>query len=231
MNYLDLQYGVCGVYAIMNCVNGQVYIGSAMDIKRRWVVHVNRLRAETYTTHTSPILWSAWKKYGESSFDFFVLEEVPDRLWLMVREQLWLNDVQPWKRENGYNILPTAESRLGHIASEETRRKSSVATTRAKLGKPLSQEHCEAISRGHIGKPWTDKQREADRSRAYITEDWRAANSVRTSGENNPFFGKTHPSELLPTLQQAAVLGRHTRWHVNRGIVNPACGLCEIGVS
>ncbi len=228
MNYLDLQYDICGIYAIMNCVNEKVYIGSAVDIKKRWIRHVHRLRLGT---HTNPVLQATWNKHGESSFDFIILEEVPDRIWLLLREQLWLNDVQPWMRENGYNILPTAESRLGHVESEETRHKKSLATTRAKLGKPLSQEHCEALSKGHLGKPWTEKQRLAKHDFSFMDATWRQAISNRVSGAGNPFFGKTHPSELLPVIRKNAALGRHTRWHVNRSIVNPACELCGIGVS
>lgn len=228
MHYLDPQYGMSGVYAILNVTNGKVYVGSAVDIKRRWIRHVHRLRLGT---HTNPILQAAWDKHGEANFDFVVLEEVPDHIWLMIREQLWLNEVQPHQRENGYNILPTAESRLGHTESAETRRKKSVATTRAKLGKPLSKEHCLAVAEAHQGKPWSAKRRKAVVDRAFMDADWRAAISARTVGKNNPFFGKTHPPGLKSALQRGQRIAAHKRWHLNRGVVNPSCDLCQLGVS
>lgn len=228
MDYLGLQYDIGGIYAIINCANGKVYVGSAVDIKRRWIRHVHRLRLGT---HTNPILQSAWNKYGESSFDFLILEEVSDRLWLMVREQLWLNDVQPWKRENGYNILPSAESRLGHVPSLESRRKQSISLSKSKTGTKASEFQRQRMSIAHLGKPWTEKQRLAKHDLSFMDADWCKAISVRTSGENNPFFGKTHPPELLPVVRKNAELGRHIRWHVNRGIINPNCVLCGIGIS
>jgi len=225
MIYLDLNYGISGIYAILNDANGKMYIGSAVDIKRRWIRHVHRLRLGT---HTNPILQAAWNKYGESTFSFAVLEEVSDRIWLMVREQLWLNDVKPWNRENGYNILPTAESRLGHRMSEEQKKKLSVTTRRAKLGKPLSKEHRAALSKGHQGKPWTQAQRKANETRdlSFITNEWRKANSEERLGNKNPFFGKKHPVWRLPFLAEKAAQGSHIRWHVNRGVSKHNCKFC-----
>lgn len=36
---------VAGIYQIRNIVNGKVYIGSAVNIERRWGMHKNRLKA------------------------------------------------------------------------------------------------------------------------------------------------------------------------------------------
>jgi len=226
MRYLALSKGVCGIYAILNTMNGKVYVGSAVDIKARWMRHVHRLRLGM---HTNPILQAAWNKHGEDAFEFEVLEEVPDRIWLFIREQLWLNDVRPWERSEGYNILRTADSRLGYIPSEEQKQKQRAAMLGRKTG-PISEAQRKVLSEAHKGKPWTNKQRNANRSRGYITTDWRKANSERTAGKSNPFYGKTHSPELLPVVRKNAALGRHVRWHLNRGVSNPVCELC-LGVS
>lgn len=112
--------------------------------------------------------------------------------------------------------------------SEEQKQKLSITTRRAKLGKPLSKEHRAALSKGHQGKSWTQKQRQANATRdlSYITENWRKANSSRLTGKNNPFYGKKHSIERLPFLAQKAAEGSHIRWHVNRGISKPDCKFC-----
>ena len=64
---------ISGIYKIVNKVNGKYYIGSSANIygipHGRWYQHKMHLRGNWhYNNH----LQSAWKKYGESSFDFVI---------------------------------------------------------------------------------------------------------------------------------------------------------------
>ena len=64
---MSIESKISGIYKIVNTVNGKKYVGSAVDIKRRWQAHKLRLRKNN---HHSPKLQNAWNKHGESSFTF-----------------------------------------------------------------------------------------------------------------------------------------------------------------
>jgi len=44
-----------------------------------------------------------------------------------------------------------------------------------------------------------------------------------------PIGGKKKSPAKTAACQQNAIVGRHTRWHVKRGIINPNCKLCSEG--
>lgn len=60
----------CGIYHILNTVNGKRYIGSSAAMGHRWREHKSRLRNNK---HSSIKLQASWAKYGESSFKFEVI--------------------------------------------------------------------------------------------------------------------------------------------------------------
>lgn len=118
MNILP-QTKTSGIYKIENTVNGKCYVGSAVNIGKRWSVHFNGLNNNK---HHSRYLQSAWNKYGKDCFAFSVLEIVPDILMLTSVEQYFIDTLCP-----EYNICPKAGSPLGVIRSAETRAKLSAA--------------------------------------------------------------------------------------------------------
>lgn len=61
-----------GVYSIKNTVNGREYIGqTSINFYDRWKDHRRHLRRGD---HVNKELQSDWTKYGESGFDFVILE-------------------------------------------------------------------------------------------------------------------------------------------------------------
>lgn len=116
------------IYFIENTVNGKIYIGSAVDLARRWAMHRHQLKNNK---HHSILLQRAWNKYGEEAFDFGVLE-LTDRDSLIEREQHFIDLVQSYLPVAGYNICPIAGSSLGVKQSDEARKKKS----QARKGKP-----------------------------------------------------------------------------------------------
>jgi len=108
-----------GIYQIRNTLNGRKYIGSAVNILRRFNEHKKHLR----TGHHDNIhLQRAWDKYGEMAFVFEIIEFVENKQLLCEREQHWI-DVTV----DRYNIDLLAYSKLGTKMSEESKRKMSAA--------------------------------------------------------------------------------------------------------
>lgn len=54
-----------GVYEIRNTLNNKRYIGSSINIYRRWRDHKRMLNL---SVHPNKHLQSAWNKYGEKHF-------------------------------------------------------------------------------------------------------------------------------------------------------------------
>jgi group I intron endonuclease len=105
-----------GIYQIKNIINGKVYIGSSIDLKRRENEHFNFLRKNK---HYNRYLQRAWNKYGEENFKFEVLEYVKDNNDLINKEQFWIDIIDASNQLIGYNLSPTAGSLLGYKKTEE----------------------------------------------------------------------------------------------------------------
>lgn len=138
-----------GIYKIENLVNGKVYIGSALNLKERYRLHVlGLIQGHHHNIH----LQRAWNKYGGENFIFSVIETVnyPDEL--IKREQLWMNYYNV--RDNGYNFCPIAGSSLGVVRSERTRERMSVAKSgknHPNYGKRLPKETRKRMSEAKMG--------------------------------------------------------------------------------
>lgn len=80
---------ITGIYCIINTKNNFIYIGSSINIKKRWVEHKCALKANN---HRNKFLQRSYNKDGINSFTFNVLEELDGtRLKLFSREQYWID--------------------------------------------------------------------------------------------------------------------------------------------
>lgn len=110
-----------GIYLIINNANIRSYVGSASNITKRFVDHLHRLR---HNKHYNKYLQNSWNKYGESAFEFHVIEHCLKEK-LIEREQFYLDIFQTCKSENGFNKNPKAESCLGVKHSKEANEQKS----------------------------------------------------------------------------------------------------------
>lgn len=115
----------CGIYMIMNLVNGKFYIGSSYNINNRWNNHKACLRTNN---HPSKYLQRAYNKYGEENFIFEILENCLEEK-LLEREQIWLDFHHVYNKDIGYNNLKNAKSCIGRIPSEIHKKRISEALT------------------------------------------------------------------------------------------------------
>ena len=127
------------IYAIVNNVTCDMYVGSAVAVKRRWSAHRNLLAKQS---HYNSRLQRAYDKYGASSFDWEIVQFVDDKTQLIASEQFWMNFFAP-----AYNGRPIANSPLGTKASVETRAKMSAAAKK----RGFSEEHKRNISKAKKG--------------------------------------------------------------------------------
>lgn len=139
-----------GIYVISNSINNKIYIGSAYNLHKRKLQHFNTLRNNK---HKNSKLQNAYNKYGESNFEFDVLEFV-DVDKLLDCEQKWMDFFKP-----EYNIIPYADRRefseshrknlsishLGHKHTEESKIKIGLASkgNKYRKGVKISDEHKE----------------------------------------------------------------------------------------
>lgn len=170
---------VPGIYIITCTINGKIYIGSSINILKRWSDHRSALRAYR---HNNPHLQRAWNKYGESAFTFEVLELVMP--WsLLDREQYWLDKLKPYQRKVGYNIGIKA------IGGMVGRKHTPEALTKMSSQQKGKKQKSETIEKRRISN--TGKKR---------SPEFRA----RLSAANK---GKKHSPEALAKMS-AAKLGK-----------------------
>lgn len=118
----------CGIYKITS-PSGNFYIGSAVNFKKRWNLHLHRLKNKT---HENSKLQKAFLKYGQEGLKFEKLI-ICSKIDLLSYEQKLIDFFKPV-----YNICMIAGSRLGVKASEHTKNK---------MRKPKSLLHKENLSK------------------------------------------------------------------------------------
>jgi group I intron endonuclease len=127
------------IYCIHNLTTNKKYIGQTVEKLQRRVLRHFRTINETKISR-------AIQKYSKYNFVYGIVEEVEDANLLDVREQYWIKFYDTV--ENGFNIKEGGKCARGFKQSQ-----SSIEKRRQKLiGKSLSAEHKQKISKAHMGK-------------------------------------------------------------------------------
>lgn len=145
-----------GVYRITNIVNDKIYIGSSGNMKYRWKGHLSALKSQT---HKNKHLQRAYNKYGETAFIFEILEECAFEK-LFEREQYWIDASNCTDIKIGYNICKITGSIMKNMKhSDETKKKLSdswslkIANGYKRNYAPASEETKRKVSLANKNRP------------------------------------------------------------------------------
>ena len=110
---------ITGIYKIENKINGKVYIGQSVNIKKRFIEH--RYRAyDTKDEKTFGLyLYCAIRKYGKENFSFSIIEECSTEA-LNEKEIYWIRYYQSNQKEYGYNLSDGGNSKYSRIMTSGT---------------------------------------------------------------------------------------------------------------
>jgi len=132
---------ISGVYKISCLKNNKCYIGSAINIRKRWSTHKHEL---SKNKHPNIKLQNAWNKYGCEQFIFSVVKECKKEE-LLILEEKYIKDYNSY--DNGFNIIQTpTKNMLGYkhtILSLDKMSKS--AKERGRNHSCLSKQQVEQI--------------------------------------------------------------------------------------
>lgn len=204
---------ISGIYKIVNTQNGKLYIGSAKNIHKRWMRHLNDLRNNN---HCNILLQRSFIKYGELCFKIEIIEKTSD---LLDREQYFLDKLKPFA-PNGYNIGCSAtggdnlsnnpnkknivkkitkaiKKRYKNMSDEDKKKYSEKmkGKNNPNYGNKWSKAQREAASKRSLGKKMSKKTRlkmsEAQK-RIWSDEQYKEQISTKRKGSGNAFYGKKH---------------------------------------
>ena len=121
------------IYKITNQKNGMVYIGSSIDVERRWRQHKEASINEKDHHYNYPLM-VAFREFGIANFTFEIIDTLPDHQAMIKAEHDWIikeNCVIP----NGYNQTHQTDSPL----LDPIIAKKMSDTKRAKYGKRVCE--------------------------------------------------------------------------------------------
>lgn len=106
--------GKCGIYRFTNLINGKSYIGSSVNLDKRFRCYFSLDWLESELKRANSKIYRSLIKNGYSNFSLEILEYCEESKAIN-REQYYIDLCQP-----EYNILKIAGSRLYSKHSEET---------------------------------------------------------------------------------------------------------------
>lgn len=201
-------FPICGIYMIINNLNGKQYIGQSRNIVRRYLQHLQPRSKGTPEFHKEI------QQMGKDNFVCIILEECSEEK-LNEREEYYIRFFEP-----EYN-KSLGQGQKGIIASEETRKKLSKSAKKRwnnydpetkikvlntlnsnhKVGYHLSEETKDKIRQKQLGH----KRSEESRKKQSETMKRRYQNSLKVSVE--PLYKPiicTTTGESFPSLKAAA---------------------------
>ncbi len=181
---------VPGIYVFTNTKNGKMYIGQSKNVYQRYYGHQGN------TSGNGMVFGSAVAKYGFESFDWKVLERIPNATTndLNTREQYWILSHRTNEKEYGYNrTLPLNCPIKKQIARDNVKKR--------KYKDPEFRFKCSHDSETRLRMSQRKKGiRRTEKEKAHL--------KVINSGNRNPFYGKTHTRTSVDKGNHSRMLQR-----------------------
>lgn len=180
-----------GIYQILNHTNGKFYVGSAVNIDRRWSNHRWHLEKNR---HPNSKLQRAWNKSGGQVFALVVLELCAPKA-LLICEQHWIDTLDAVRA--GYNLSPSATSTLGFRFSAVSKRKigrKSKARNQGENHPMFGRRHSpETRAKWSVDRKGKPSGREGiSKTNTEKSKLSAAAKAAYKNGRINPFYGRKH---------------------------------------
>jgi group I intron endonuclease len=188
------------IYSISHPASKSVYVGSSVDVERRWRSHRKDLELQR---HRCQHLQRAWIKYGGDGFVFDILEDCqPVKEQLLALEQHWMDY---YKSTGLYNTCPIAGSPLGLKLTIEQRGKIS----NAQKGKKKSESHRYALSLAALQRVRSEEELAGFAS--YWTGKKKSPEHLQKIGESvsKTIAGRSEQQRAEISLAQSLAHGHH----------------------
>ena len=109
---------ISAVYQIRNKVTGERYVGSSVDVKRRWTQH---MRPSVWKKQPNIKLYNDMQEYGLDNFMFAILKHVEPE-YLKQVEQEFIEMLKPAynsNRANGWDVEKQKAQKKAYSQSEK----------------------------------------------------------------------------------------------------------------
>lgn len=174
------------------CPNGKVYIGIT------GTSFESRCGCGGYNYRKNTLFYRAIQKYGWGNILHEILFTGLTKEQAEAKEIEFIAMYRSNNPEYGYNISSGGEGgNAGVIASEETRRKMSIAHlgNPSNAGRKLTEEHRRKLSEVRKGNQIMLGRK--------LSEETRKKMSEAQKGEKNHFYGKKHTPETIEKIKAA----------------------------
>lgn len=186
---------ICCIYMIECVVTGEKYVGSSLDVDRRWSTHRSQLKRQI---HHSNILQERWNQYGAAGLRFSILEIVDNPGDLIARER---------EHVRSGNFICNALYPMKNPMKGRRHSPDSIALMRKnragipgprKKGEKMPKWVGEKISLAKKGRPISPRRN------GYSPEEIAAATArIRAVGSLH-FLGRKHTPEARAKMREAA---------------------------
>jgi len=188
---------IISIYKIQSrCKPKRLYIGSSINVKKRWNHHIADLRNGV---HHSRKLQRHFNKYGESDLVFSILLGC-DKNNILSMEQFFLDSLKPY-----FNCCPVA----GTCAALKRSRETIEKQRKSMRGKKWSLEARKRFSEKLKGKKVISEEARRKISKTLTgrkgnpcSEEKKQKFSIERRGKNNPMYGKRAWNKGVPMSEE-----------------------------